>query len=297
MWFENLQSVWASYDMIGRLYSEAFDQDGENTLKEALEASSGPDDPQTIVVKTKVDAIDQGRARTLKIVLRRVLNEEGVRRGAICSSVDITEEVRQTEIHRVLMLEVAHRSKNLLAMVLSLAAQTARSAPNIKSFLARFTGRIQSLAKSQDVITEMNWTGVGWLDLVRKQVTSVVPLGTIRISLEGDNLTLSPNASTHIGLALHELVSRSLAIGALSQPDGAVRISLEKSDDADASFAVMRWQDNIAGDGEACDNVEDNFSKTLLSRIVPSAVGGHAKLEVDENGLSYMLTIQKTDYN
>lgn len=296
VWFENLQSVWASADMIGHDFSDAFDEESVQRIQEALNASADADDPRTIIVKTQASAFGSASPRTLKIVLRRLLNDHGDRRGAICSSIDITDEIKQAEIHRLLMLEVSHRSKNLMAIVLSLAAQTARASHDIKGFMQRFTGRVQSLAKSQDVITETDWTGVDWLNLVRQQVTSIVPLASQRVSVDGHNIKLSPNASTHVGLALHELVNRSLTAGALSQPNGIVHVTLEKGDSAHANFAVMRWRENIGPDDTSVSSPHDLFSQTLLTRIVPAAVGGSASFEVNDDGLAYTLTIQKLDF-
>ncbi|MGB7432359.1 MAG: HWE histidine kinase domain-containing protein [Ahrensia sp.] len=297
VWLENLQSVWASADMIGHMLSDAFDDDSYEKLLEALRASAGPDDPRTVIVKTQASTFGSKTPRTLKIVLRRLLNEGGEKRGAICSSIDITEEIKQAEIHRLLMLEVSHRSKNLMAIVLSLAAQTARASQDIKSFMHRFTGRVQSLAKSQDIITETDWTGVSWHHLVRHQVTSIVPLASRRVALDGSDIKLSPNASTHIGLALHELVNRSLTAGTLSRPDGIVQISLEKGNQPGANFAVMRWRETAPSYENCAHSPQDTFSEVLLTRIVPAAVGGSASLEINDDEFAYTLSIQKLDFD
>ncbi|MCK5746554.1 MAG: sensor histidine kinase, partial [Oricola sp.] len=111
---------------------------------------------------------------------------------------------------------MSHRSKNMLAMVLSLSAQTARVAPTKNEYIRRFTGRLQSLARSQDVITDSNWRGSSLFDLVQRQVRDVVPTAEAQILFEGDNLELGPNGTLHVGLALHELVTNALVHGALT---------------------------------------------------------------------------------
>ena len=68
------------------------------------------------------------------------------------------------------MREVSHRSKNLLAIIQSIATQTGRYSDGITDFLTRFRGRLQSLASSQDLVTSSNWRGAALRELVSGQV-------------------------------------------------------------------------------------------------------------------------------
>ena len=133
-------------------------------------------------------------------------------------AADILEMRRGIEIAMVsLMREVSHRSKNLLAIVLSIAAQTASHAGNIDDFLTKFRGRIQALAWTQDLVTESNWQGTSFQRLVLAQLAQGRGEPPQGIALDGDNPTLGPNAALHVGLAMHELVTNAAAHGALAE--------------------------------------------------------------------------------
>jgi PAS domain S-box-containing protein len=75
-------------------------------------------------------------------------NEAGEVVGLTCASVDVTER-KEGEAHlRLLLRELTHRSKNLLAVIQSMARQTARHTGSVESFLTQFGARLQALAAS-----------------------------------------------------------------------------------------------------------------------------------------------------
>lgn len=294
MWFENVQSFWADSDLIGCTYDQVFSKQDHEAFEEAFEASQGKSDPVSIVVNTRSGISHNGKSRTLKLIIRRVLNDKGERRGALCSSIDITEERHWIDTQNVLLQEVAHRSKNMLAMVLSIASQTGRASTDITGFMTRFTGRIQSLAFSQDAITEQDWQGVQWNDLIDRQVLSLMPNDKKRLHVTGRDLLLTPNAATHIGLALHELATHSLAFGALNQTEGAVSLDLSVTGSGKDKTAIIEWRDQLSeGKGE---DYRDSFAKSLLMRVVPLAIGGKASLEADQGSVVYRLEVGRRDF-
>ena len=86
----------------------------------------------------------------------------------------------EREAHvRLIMRELSHRSKNLLAIVLAIARQTSRTTKNFEEFEERFNARIQALADAHDLLVEQQWAGAALDDLVRAQLSA---FGTERVS-------------------------------------------------------------------------------------------------------------------
>src|SRR5258708_28420325 len=86
-------------------------------------------------------------------------NEAGEVVGLTCASVDVTER-KEGEAHlRLLLRELTHRSKNLLAVIQAMARQTARRAGSIDGFVEQFGARLQALATSHDVLVRESWDG------------------------------------------------------------------------------------------------------------------------------------------
>src|ERR1700728_2342651 len=78
--------------------------------------------------------------------------KDGKARRMVNVVADITDRKRAEEHIHLLMRELTHRAKNLLAVVLSIASQTGRTAGTFEEFLARFSLRLQGLAASHDLL-------------------------------------------------------------------------------------------------------------------------------------------------
>lgn len=209
--------------------------------------------------------------------------------GIIGTSLEITEQKRREDTLKTLLREVSHRSKNLLAIIQSLASQTARHSVTVPEFLVRFRGRIQSLATSQDIVTDTDWRGADLINLVTTQVERYAPDGMEQIGFEGTDVYLSPTAALHVGLALHELAVNAASYGSLSTSGGRVAIRSRIDRSREAPTLVLEWQESrgplVRTDHDA------RFGTSTLERIVPNSVGGEAKLEYHPDGLRYRLSV------
>jgi two-component sensor histidine kinase len=222
-------------------------------------------------------------------------DENGQIHGIITTALEITERKRREQMLRALLREVSHRSKNLLAIIQSIAMQTSRYSFSIDQFLTRFRGRIQSLASSQDLVTSSNWQGADLHQLIQSQVALYCAEPERSIRVTGDNPHLNPNAALHIGLALHELAVNSVSYGALSRPDGHVDLSVELTQgDDDGKYLLLKWSENIRnGDGK---ERERRFGSVALERVVPSSLNGKARLTIRDTELEYSLIVPEGNF-
>lgn len=287
-WVSNPQSGWTQDSFVGKRNDEIFDEKTASAFEASKSLAHESGEDQTITI----EVFAGGRARWFKIVIKPVRQDCG-RAHYLCSSIEITNEREREETLRALLMEVSHRSKNMLSVVLSIAAQTAKSAKTPDLFLRRFTGRVQSLAKSQDVIVNSKWVGATLEELVSRQVSRFGPDVSAQVAVEGDNLKFSPNGATHIGLALHELYTNSLTFGALSIPDGKIAIKCKKTMVDGAVSGELTWEEKPRVHREKAPT--QSFGRTALEKIVPSAVNGKGKLSVDADGVRYWLTIGSSE--
>lgn len=221
-------------------------------------------------------------------------NEAGEVAGIVGTSFEITEQKRREETLKTLLRELSHRSKNLLAIIQSLASQTARHSVTVPEFLVRFRGRIQSLSSSQDIVTDTDWRGADLLSLITMQVARYAPDGMEQISIEGTDVYLSPTASLHVGLALHELAVNAASYGSLSVPGGRVAVEAGLVDKDGERNLEIRW---IESNGPRVRAEHDaRFGTSTLERIVPNSVGGEALLDYRPEGIHYTLTIPESQF-
>jgi len=297
VWIENQQSIWASDNLVGLTDAEVFTPESTERLANVKKQALADEAKQTVELTPLEKVVADGSECRLKVTVQAMRGADGALRGYLCASLDITLEMQRERTLKSLLREVAHRSKNMLAMVLSLSAQTARSARTTDGFLRSFTGRVQSLAKSQDVITERNWTGAGFRDLVDQQVFKVVQLGGARIEVTGSNPNFTPSAALHVGLALHELVTNALVHGALIQPQGRIVIDCTIVEEAGHSpTARLTWKETTPEELAVPPASERSFGRTMLERVVPAAVNGTGTLSFSTDGVLYTLTIASTEF-
>ena len=206
--------------------------------------------------------------------------------GLSCIAHDITERKRIEEHNKLLMAEVNHRAKNLLAVVQALAHQTARhSDPAV--FVERLSERIVSLAASQDLLVRNQWSGVDVADLVQVQLSHFKDLIGTRVLIEGQRaLTLNMSAAQGIGMALHELATNAAKYGALSNLDGQVRITWQIIDGAKPAFSIS-WQED--GGPFVTAPTRKGFGQVVIGGMAEAAVEGRAEIVFRETGLSWTL--------
>lgn len=198
---------------------------------------------------------------------------------------EVTAERRREQLLRSLLREVSHRSKNLLAIIQSLAGQTARFSLTKDDFLRKFRGRLHALAQSQDLITDSDWRGARIFELLRQQFDLYVPEYPNLIQMEGENLLLNPNGALYIGLAFHELV-----VNTVSHSDNLAYhppISLQCHQDGD--FYIVEWIEPIKPPKQPTEDRRGSFGSVVLEKVVPSALGGSAEYELTPDRILYRL--------
>jgi PAS domain S-box-containing protein len=200
---------------------------------------------------------------------------------------DITERKRYEEQIRLLMSEVNHRAKNMLALVNAVARQTIAATPD--DFIERFGERIQSLAASQDVLVRNEWKGANLHELVSSQLAHFSDLIGTRIELRGPPLVISAHAAQYIGIALHELATNAGKYGALSTERGSADIcwGTHRAETGERTFFVS-WREQ--GGPTVTAPSKQGFGSMVLSTIVTQSLDGHVEFDFAEPGVIWKLT-------
>lgn len=217
---------------------------------------------------------------------RPIHGKGGVPAGLIGVVQDITERKRADERIRLLMAEVNHRSKNLLAVVQSIAHQTsARGSP--RSFAHRFGERLQGLAASHDLLVGNAWEGVDLADLVGSQLSHFRDLVRQRIRFQGPELQLRPAAAQALGMALHELATNAGKYGSLSSSEGSVLIRWAVQGDGGQRDFHMEWRES--GGPPVATPIASGFGSKLISHMTEIALQGRARLDYCPEGVIWSI--------
>ena len=195
------------------------------------------------------------------------------------TNTDITEQRDQAEQIRLLLMEVNHRSKNMLSTIQALLR---RSIDGQEEFVARFSERIRSMAVNQDILVRREWREVPLSDLVAGQLALVADApGTLVTDLPAVSLT--PRASEVIGMALHELATNSLKYGALSVSGGQVAVAAQVAGDT----LALSWSET--GGPPVAPPTRKGFGHTLINEVPRRYFGGEAGIDFAPEGITWRL--------
>src|SRR5262249_10226758 len=146
---------------------------------------------------------------------------------SLALSAEVAKRKRHEDHLEFVLGELSHRSKNLLAVVQSVAHHVAQKTENFKDFDAAFLTRLRALADTHDLLIARAWSGTNIADLVRTQLAAFCEANEARLIPEGPALTLNPKAAEQLGLALHELATNAAKHGAFAASAGTVTIRWE----------------------------------------------------------------------
>ncbi len=214
--------------------------------------------------------------------------------GVISGAVQITRHKQQQAHIRLLMREITHRSKNLMAVIEAIMRQTMGNSLSLTDFEERFSARIHSLAGAHDLLVNDDWVGASLRELVRSQLGHYSDLVGSQITLEGEEMWVNPDPAQHLGMALHELATNAAKYGALSTPSGSVRIAWTGFTGADGSGQCrLSWEE--AGGPPVTPPARRGFGRVVIERTVARAMQGRVKLDFAPEGLRW--AIEFPDWN
>lgn len=196
---------------------------------------------------------------------------------------DISARRDAEERQTVLMRELAHRGRNLLAVVKSIAKRTFDGRRSLEEARAVFAGRIQALAGSFGTLTEERPDGTGLREVL---ATELAAFGT-RARVDGPDIRLTAKASQTFALLVHELATNAAKYGALSTREGFVNVrwDIEYPDGA----AQVRFEWTETGGPVVKQPQQTGFGTLLINQIVGSELGTTPKTVFARDGFRYCL--------
>ncbi len=198
------------------------------------------------------------------------------------SARDITDRKRLEEHQNLLMAELDHRVKNVLARVAMLATTTRKDSASVDQYVESLLGRIQSMAVAHRLLSESRWQNVGLGALVEKQLAPYARGSNLTI--EGEDIVLGPAKIQAVAMVLHELVTNAVKYGALSVPDGRVCITWSRVNlDADAKL-LFRWCE--LGGPPVGSNAPSGYGTSLIRNLIPHEFGGRVDLIFTPDGVN-----------
>jgi light-regulated signal transduction histidine kinase (bacteriophytochrome)/CheY-like chemotaxis protein len=216
-------------------------------------------------------------AETLRIGIMEVL----VRLSDIAGA----ERARAHERQNLLIGELNHRVRNILALIRGLISQSRASAETVEGFIATLDDRIKALARAHDQITADRWGPARLSDLLETEAGAYLGEKRQRVLLEGPGLLINPSAFTSLALVFHELMTNAAKYGALSD-SGIVKVRWRQDEGGDL---LLDWTEE--GGPAVSAPRRRGFGSTIIEQSIPFDLGGTVEMAFPVTGFHAHLRI------
>jgi two-component sensor histidine kinase len=199
-------------------------------------------------------------------------------RGFLKIAQDVTGRKRAEEHQALLLAELQHRVRNILAVIRSMVRRTHEEGQSAEEFIQHLEGRLGALARTQVLLTRTIDAGVDLELLIRDELISqAAPDDEVRI--EGPDVKLPPKAAEVLTLAIHELTTNAVKYGALSQSDAGIAVEWDIQHRDAVPWLSLRWSDCGVAMAQAAP-LRRGFGTELITRRVAYELRGTGSLEM-----------------
>jgi PAS domain S-box-containing protein len=203
------------------------------------------------------------------------------------TNTDITEERETNERIRLLMNEVNHRARNILATIQAIVHRTVGDAD--RRLTEALVRRITALAANQDLLTKSNWAGASVDAICRSQMLHVVDPSDGRVEFDGpEGLMLKPTAAEALGLAIHELATNAMKYGALSSDAGRVSLRWSVVEGEGEPRLEIEWRESGGPPVRAPNH--KGFGTAIITRNPEMALRGKVILDYEPEGVVWSVS-------
>ena len=185
---------------------------------------------------------------------------------------------RASERQELLIAELNHRVRNILALIRGLVRQSGgKERPD--DYIALLEGRVEALARAHDQITQDNWGPARLRPLIETEAAAYLGGQKGRVAIDGATVLLEPAAFSTLALVIHELMTNSAKYGALSD-SGRVQVGWTLDDAGDLAIS---WVER--GGPAVQPPSRQGFGTTIIQRSIPYDLGGRAEVDYKLTGL------------
>ena len=194
---------------------------------------------------------------------------------------DVTEAKLAVEHQGVLLAELQHRVRNIMAMIRSMVRRSAEGAADVGEYQSLLEGRLLALARVQALLTRQANAGGSLRDIIHSEVSAQAHHEG-QFELVGPDVQLSPKAVEVLTLALHELSTNALKYGALSVAEGCVRVKWALFEKRGRSWLGIDWTET--GAPSRGPTTRRGFGSDLIEGKIPYELGGTGRIVIEPSG-------------
>jgi PAS domain S-box-containing protein len=218
---------------------------------------------------------------------RPVNHEAGIDGEWVGTMTDINDLRGLQDRQQVLMAELLHRTRNLLAVVQAVASQTRRRSASVSEFGREFAGRLRALSRVQNLLSRIDEQDVDLRTIVEAELHAHGGGDTAadKVEIEGPPVALPATSAQALGLAIHELATNAVKYGALTQPEGKLKVSWNIEAGEAERRVVFVWTESgvkMLDDGPP---KRRGYGSELIERALPYQLRAKTDLQFGPDGV------------
>ena len=214
--------------------------------------------------------------------MKKVERENDVLRDLLIKAgVEADAHIAAAKLQTVLIGELHHRVKNMLAIASAIASQSLRDAVSVEAGAKTISERFSALGVSHDLLIQESWTGAGCRTLIENAIKAFQNKDLAQFTITGDNVSISSGPAVALSMVIHELSTNALKYGALSTMDGLVSISWWVDDEQQRFH--MKWAES--GGPIVQPPGKKSFGSRFIEQALPGQLQGEARLLYEPSGV------------
>ncbi|MBX5239606.1 PAS domain S-box protein [Rhizobium sp. NLR22b] len=194
---------------------------------------------------------------------------------------DVTETKMAVQHQGVLLAELQHRVRNIMAMIRSTVVRSADGAVDVQGYQTSLAGRLLALARVQTLLTCQANAGGSLRGILESEIGAQAHSEN-QYELTGPDLMLSPKAVEVLTLAFHELSTNALKYGALSVHGGKVSVTWTPFEKREKPWLAIDWVEE--GAPSRPPPTRRGFGSELIEAKIPYELRGTGKMSIEPSG-------------
>jgi PAS domain S-box-containing protein len=197
--------------------------------------------------------------------------------------IDVTARKQAEDRQKVLVAELDHRVKNVLATVSAVVDQTLQSSRSMTDFAAALDGRIQSMGRTHELLSASNWRGISVAELVQRELAPYAKDGNTEA--RGPQIVLRAELGQVMAMVVHELVTNAAKHGALSVRNGRVTVRWQRLSNGHQRHAPLMFHWSEAGGPPVEAPTKTGYGTSIIRDVIPYEFGGTIDLTFAASGV------------
>ncbi|WP_342641834.1 sensor histidine kinase [Rhodoligotrophos ferricapiens] len=194
---------------------------------------------------------------------------------------------------QVLIAELQHRTRNLLAVVMSIANHTMRLSPSLDAFRTEFESRLLALSRVQGLLAQGDRNEADVRAIVLAELAAHLHEGRApeKVHVDGPSANLTAGAAQTMGLALHELATNAIKYGALAQSAGKLSVSWTIKEEQVRAWIVLEWRESNVRMPDDGAPRRRGYGTELIERALRYQLNAETRLDFGPDGVRCVILL------